>query len=165
MTDKVAELLRSAIGGKRPEDFVLTCDTGKPVHDLRAAWWQLCVRAELGEFVCRSCGKPWAEKKCECGCRKRKYRGLFAHDLRRSAAKALRAAGVSESVIMAAGGWKTAAMFRRYAIVSSADQRSAVQMLERSRAAHTERGTNPQTNPLEQKSPVATGSKSEVKVQ
>jgi len=53
---------------------------------------------------------------------KRRYRGLIPHDLRRSAAKALRAAGVPESVIMKAGGWKTAAMFRRYAIVSSADQ-------------------------------------------
>jgi hypothetical protein len=35
---------------------------------------------------------------------------------------------------MAMGGWKTAAMFRRYAIVSSADQRAAVEMLERARA-------------------------------
>jgi integrase len=58
---------------------------------------------------------------------------LIIHDLRRSAAKALRRAGVSESVIMATGGWKTPAMFRRYAIVSSADQRAAVEMLERAR--------------------------------
>lgn len=57
--------------------------------------------------------------------------------MRRSAAKALRAAGVAESVIMQAGGWKTAAMFRRYAIVSSADQRAAVEMLERARAERT----------------------------
>jgi hypothetical protein len=56
------------------------------------------------------------------------------HDLRRSAAKALRAAGVAESVVMAIGGWKTAAIFRRYAIVSSADGRAAVEMLERARA-------------------------------
>jgi hypothetical protein len=32
------------------------------------------------------------------------------------------------------GGWKTAAMFRRYAIESSADQRTVVEMLERARA-------------------------------
>jgi hypothetical protein len=55
------------------------------------------------------------------GCLKRKYRGLIVHDFRRSAAKALRRAGVAESVIMATGGWKTRAMFTRYAIVSSAD--------------------------------------------
>jgi hypothetical protein len=60
--------------------------------------------------------------------------------MRRSAAKALRAAGVPESVIMATGGWRTASMLRRYAIVSSADQRAAVEMLERARA---ERSPNP----------------------
>jgi hypothetical protein len=35
---------------------------------------------------------------------------------------------------MAMGGWKTASMFRRYAIVSSADQREAVELIERKRA-------------------------------
>ena len=35
---------------------------------------------------------------------------------------------------MAMGGWKTAAVFRRYAIVSSADQRAAVAMLEAAQA-------------------------------
>ena len=60
--------------------------------------------------------------------------GLIPHDMRRSAAKALRAAGVPESVIMATGGWRTPSMLRRYAIVSSADQRAAVELLERARA-------------------------------
>ena len=54
-----------------------------------------------------------------------------------SSAKALRAAGVPESVIIAAGGWKTPAMFRRYAIVSSADQRAPMELLERARAANS----------------------------
>jgi hypothetical protein len=45
---------------------------------------------------------------------------------------------------MAMGGWKTAAMFRRYAIVSSADRRAAVEMLERARA---ERIAAPATEP------------------
>jgi len=49
----------------------------------------------------------------------------------------MRAAGVPESVIMAAGGWKTPAMFRRYAIVSSADQRAAMERLERARAENS----------------------------
>jgi hypothetical protein len=63
--------------------------------------------------------------------------GLIVHDLRRSAAKALRAAGVPESVIMAGGAWKTPAMFRRYAIVSRVDQRAAMEQLERARAANS----------------------------
>lgn len=57
----------------------------------------------------------------------------FPHDFRRSAAKAARRAGVPESVIMAMGGWNTPSMFRRYAIVSSADQRAAVEMIVRER--------------------------------
>jgi hypothetical protein len=83
----------------------------------------------LGAVVCAKCRAA----ECPCVRPKRKYSGLIPHDLRRSAAKALRAAGVPESVIMQAGGWKTAAMFRRYAIVSSDDQRAAMEMLERAR--------------------------------
>jgi integrase len=92
---------------KRPDDFVLTRSDGSPIKDFRGAWANLCKRARL--------------------------EGLILHDLRRSAAKAARRAGVPESVVMSMGGWKTADMLRRYAIVSSADQRDAVRMLERSR--------------------------------
>jgi hypothetical protein len=38
---------------------------------------------------------------------------------------------------MAMGGWKTPSMFRRYAFVSSADQRAAVEMITRERAEKT----------------------------
>jgi hypothetical protein len=41
---------------------------------------------------------------------------------------------VPESVIMATGGWKTPSTFRRYAIVSSADQRAFVEAIEKMRA-------------------------------
>jgi integrase len=144
MTTKVAELLRLAVAGKAPEDFVLTRErkigkqtVRRPVRSVRVAWRNLCVRAGLGGFVCRKCERvvtATKRKRCECGARGQKYRGLIPHDLRRSAAKALRRAGVPESVVMAQGGWKTAAMFRRYAIVSSADNRAAVEMLEKARA-------------------------------
>ena len=90
---------------------MLTREDGKPVRDFRKAWANLTVRAGLS--------------------------GLIVHDLRRSAAKALRAAGVPESVVMAIGGWKTPAMFRRYAIVSAADQRAAVEKLELARAENS----------------------------
>jgi hypothetical protein len=40
---------------------------------------------------------------------------------------------------MAMGGWKTAAIFRRYASVSSVDQRAAVDMLEKARAENSPR--------------------------
>jgi hypothetical protein len=59
-----------------------------------------------------------------------KYTGLIPHDLRRSAAKRLRTIGVPESVVMAMGGWKTAATFRLYVIVDTADQRQGSEKLE-----------------------------------
>ena len=139
MTDSVAVLLAQAAAGKHADDFLLTRGDGKPIRDFRRAWWNLCVRAGLGSFTCRVCARPVpGGGKCrECGARRPAYSGLIVHDMRRSAAKALRSAGVPESVIMNMGGWKTPAMFRRYAIVSSADQRAAVEKLERARAANS----------------------------
>jgi integrase len=166
MTAKVYELLREAVRGKRADDYVLTREAGARVRDFRNAWQNLCVRAGLAQLVCRKCacpaepsppkakrlrGQHGSVYRCpQCRASKHRafrYEGLIPHDMRRSAAKALRAAGVPESVVMAMGGWKTAAMFRRYAIVSSADQRAAVEMLERARAQRAT-GTAPETAPL-----------------
>lgn len=108
MTPRIAELLRQATVGKRGDAPVLSRSNGSAVRDFRRDWERITARA----------GLP----------------GLLVHDLRRSAAKALRKAGVPESVTMATGGWKTASMFRRYAIVSSADQREAMEKLEADRA-------------------------------
>jgi integrase len=55
---------------------------------------------------------------------------LLIHDLRRSGARNLRRVGVPESVIMKIGGWKTAAMFRRYGIVSTEELDDAMARLE-----------------------------------
>jgi integrase len=60
--------------------------SGKPMRSFRRAW----ARAGLA--------------------------GRLVHDLRRSAARAFRRAGLSESDIMELCGWETPAMFRRYAI-------------------------------------------------
>ena len=103
---------------------------------MREAWHNLCVRAGLGEFVCPE-GHPVTRRKpcSECGSRKRAYRGLIPHDLRRSAAKAARRHGCRKASIMATGGWKTRSIFRRYAIVSDTDQRAFAETIEKSRAA------------------------------
>jgi integrase len=131
-TARVYELLREACAGKSPNDAVFTRD-GRAVSEFRQTWRNLCVRAGVGRWECsRRCGAVPKREKCPCG-GARKYVGLIPHDFRRSAAKALRRAGVPESVIMATGGWKTPAMFRRYAIVSSADQKDAMRMLEEAR--------------------------------
>ena len=103
MTAKVRELLAAAVHAKRPDDAVLTRAGGVPVRSIRNAWRGMCCRAGLGAMVCVKCDAA----ECACARPKRKYRGLILHDLRRSAAKALRRVGVAESVIMATGGWKT----------------------------------------------------------
>jgi integrase len=72
-----------------------------PVFDatnLRWEWAEACAKIGLGKF----------DKE------HRKYEGLKAHDLRRSAARNLRKAKVPEDVAIKITGHKTSSIFRRY---------------------------------------------------
>jgi integrase len=104
MTKRVHELLKLCVFGKTPEEFVFTRSNGQPVRDFRGTWAKACGTA----------GVP----------------GLLFHDLRRTAARNLRKAGVAEGVIMKIGGWRTRSVFERYAIVSQADIAEALGRLE-----------------------------------
>jgi len=110
MTQRIAALVEQAIAGKSADDYLLTRGSGQRVKDFRKAWRNLTLAAGLSDKV-------------------------IIHDLRRSGARQLRRAGVPESVVQSIGGWKTAAMFKRYAIVSSADQKAAIEKLEKAREA------------------------------
>jgi hypothetical protein len=55
---------------------------------------------------------------------------LLFHDLRRSGARTLRRQGIDELTIMKLGGWKTASMFKRYAIVDERDLAEAQAKLD-----------------------------------
>ncbi len=56
--------------------------------------------------------------------------GIVPHDMRRSSARAKRAAGVDTSITMELMGWRTEKMFRRYGIVDRADKLEALERQE-----------------------------------
>jgi integrase len=112
MTASIFTLLSACVSGKPADDHVFTREDSTPVKNFRDRWKSICKKA----------GVP----------------GLLFHDLRRCGARNLRHAGVSESVIMKIGGWKTASVFRRYAIVDKADISNAVLKLQRSQEEQAE---------------------------
>jgi integrase len=104
MTLPVRALLTQCVNGKTSDDYVFTREDGRPVRDFRGTWAKACEGAKVPN--------------------------LLFHDLRRTAARNLRRAGVAEGVIMKIGGWKTRSVFDRYAIVSQSDIRDAMAKLE-----------------------------------
>jgi hypothetical protein len=82
------------------------------------------------EKACAACGLGVREKVEGPAYTWHKYTGLIVHDLRRSAVRNLRLAGVSESETMKITGHKTATVFRRYNIVSPDDVSAAMRKLE-----------------------------------
>jgi integrase len=107
MTAAVAGLLGALVEGKGPDDFLFTRPDGKPVRSFKKLWRNACISAEVP--------------------------ALLFHDLRRTRARDMRRAGISEEEIMKIGGWKTASVFKRYAIVDESDMRAAMGKLERKR--------------------------------
>jgi integrase len=111
MTQNVFALLSACVSSKEPEDFVFTRPDGKPVLSFKKTWRNACVAAGVPK--------------------------LLFHDLRRTAARNLRRAGVAEGVIMKIGGWRTRSVFERYAIVSQTDIAEAMRKLEVQQNGHT----------------------------
>ena len=127
-------LLQECIQGKAPDGCVFT-RAGKPVRDFRAAWEKLTTAAGVPD--------------------------LLLHDLRRSAARNLRNAGVPEGVIMKIGGWRTRSVFERYSIIVQSDIRDAMGKLEAQRSQKLEQAKQQGGQALESHDSVMIGGKSE----
>lgn len=136
MTDAVHAMLTACIAGKEPDGHVFTRSNGKPVLSFRGTWERECTRAGVGKLVCAHCGVTASDTaKCsQCGFKGTRYAGLIFHDLRRTAARNLRRAGIGETVIMKIGGWRTRSVFERYAIVSRNDIADAMRKLQNTEA-------------------------------
>jgi integrase len=89
---------------KFPECRFVFHHHGRPIVDFRKTWAAACKRA----------GVP----------------GLLFHDLRRSAIRNMRLAGIPENVAMEISGHRTRAVFDRYSIVGARDIRDAAQKME-----------------------------------
>ena len=86
---------------------------GEVIKDFRGAW----------EEACKSAGVP----------------ELHFHDLRRTAVRNMRRAGVPQVVRMKISGHKTASMFRRYDIANEGDLRAALESVQRYHDAQPEK--------------------------
>ena len=132
MTDALYLLLGACVEGKDAEDAVFTRPNKIPIRNFRDAWEKACTHAGVGQFVCVDCATPvQTGAPCQkCSGKRTRYTGLIFHDLRRTAARNLRRAGISETVIMKIGGWRTRSVFKRYAIVSRGDIVDAMRKLK-----------------------------------
>jgi integrase len=90
-------------------------------RNLRNEWVKACVAVGLGtsEVMTGKSGWKWD-----------RYSGLIVHDLRRSAIRNLRLAGVSEGVAIKISGHKTREVFERYNIKNADDLTAAMRAVE-----------------------------------
>jgi len=117
---ELAELIarRKAARRVKVKEAVMLCALifhrdGEPIWEFRKSWATACTKAGI--------------------------RRLF-HDLRRSACRKMVAAGVAQVTAMQVSGHKTDSMFRRYAIVSETDLRTALRETQAYLAAVKETG-------------------------
>jgi integrase len=127
MTSAAYSLLSTCVTGKTANDYVFTRSSGQRVRDFRETWRNACIAAGVPK--------------------------LLFHDLRRTAARNLRKAGVAEGVIMKIGGWRTRSVFERYAIIAQSDIADAVQKLESQTNGHSSGHSEPTQDGASEKVP------------
>lgn len=111
LTDELVKMLRQIEPKKGP---VFDAD------GLRREWEKACTAVGLGVREKREGRSDYL------------YHGLMVHDLRRSAVRNLRHAGIPEDVAMKISGHKTRSVFSRYNIVDREDVLQAMKRVEKS---------------------------------
>ena len=104
MTEALFHLLSACVHGKSAEDYVFTRPNGKRVKDFRGLWRNARKHA----------GLP----------------ALLVHDMKRTAVRSKRRAGVAEQTIMKDAGIRTRSIYERYNIVDDQDTVEASAKLE-----------------------------------
>jgi integrase len=146
-------------GTLRLEPGTTKNDDGRLVHLTREVKALLQDQLERVDALQRKLGRivpylfPYLSGKRRAGQRRRDFRkawtaacsavglaGRLRHDFRRTAVRNLERAGVPRSQAMKITGHRTEAVYRRYAIVSEADVREAVQKLDGYIHGHSSRG-------------------------
>jgi integrase len=122
---------KSIRDAKYPECSLVFHHDGQPIVELRKAWASACKRAS--------------------------FDGLLFHDLRRSAVRNMRLAGLAESVAMQISGHRTRAIFDRYDIVGIRELNEAAAKLENrlQKSLGTVLGTVAPSEPINTKTPTS----------
>jgi integrase len=97
---ELLEILERREKDRRPDCPLVFHRSGKPVKSFRKAW----------DSACKEAGRP----------------DLVPHDMRRSAVRNFRKAGIPETVGMALSGHRTNSVFKRYDIIDTEDVQAAV---------------------------------------
>jgi integrase len=144
--------------------LVFTRAGGRSLGSFRKAWIRACIKSLLGRMVweCSVCHskvevakQEWppevpktAPPRCACGVTCHwTYEGLIFHDLRRTAIRNLRRAGVAESVAMKISGHKTREVFERYNIKDRRDVIEATDKLAEFYRAEDQKLESPTARP------------------
>jgi integrase len=133
ITPAIQSILARRRAAKIPNSDLIFTKTGKLIRDPRKQWQRAAVINGLGVFHCRYCTGVKLDLKNHCpqcgenwgaaGHKTPLYRGVLLHDLRRSMAFELIAAGVSIEGAMKTIGHRTPEMTKRYAVFSEVQSR------------------------------------------
>lgn len=126
MTDRVLELMKACIAGKKGNDYVFT--RGKDERGRKTRTPYIWDFREQWERACAAAGVP----------------GLLFHDLRRTGVRNMRRHGISEKVAMKISGHRTRSVFERYNIIDPSDLADAGQKMNQAAQQLPSEVTHPQ---------------------